>query len=269
MHTGFKEKNNLGFFTELEELGVKNFFTYDNSIWGHMGISSEDANEKYKKLFDLLEINLSEVIYIGSSHNNEVQFLDENNLPIYQAFNRHDKSGFVVINTDGLITKLTNIPLIITPADCAIICITGVDKKDGKRFITNLHAGIYGTMLKIHTIALKLIRDNYEASDMKVFIFPSVSSNYYKKSLDDKLRGRLAKDPHWADFTNIEKDMFSMDIERKLVSDFKNEGIDEGSIFVTGVNTYDEQEKGRLFSATYAKAHDLPKRNFAVGLTLK
>jgi copper oxidase (laccase) domain-containing protein len=261
----------LASFQSLNAQGIKNFFTFDNNKWRGMGLSKERSIEKYEKIFSNLNINHKIFLYLGAEQNNNVQIIDEDNLKIYQLFNKSDYKTEnlqpIVIPGDGIITKLT-IPIVVTPADCSVLCFVGIDKKDNKKFVIFLHSGVYGTMLKIYSRALKIAHTFYDFdnNDLDVFIYPSVGKEYYIKLKTDDYRGHLVQDPEWKDFILDKGDSFGIDIENKIISDLKSYGIKK--IYSTGIEVYQANVDGKLFSFTYSKEKKIDSNNFAVGVCI-
>lgn len=260
--------DHLAHFESLTKLGIKNFFTFNNSLWGNMSLRDENFNDKFDKVSLSQNINSKELIYLGAEQNNNVLILDENNLEIYKLFNKHDKSieerEIIVLSTDSVITKLTNLPIVVTPADCAIIYIVGTDKKDGKKFLCFIHSGVFGTMLRIYTKTLEIAHTYYDFdnSDLQVFITPTVAGENYRKNKSENVRGKLFTDPEWEASVIDYGEKFGIKIVNKIISDYKKLGIK--NIIDSEMDAYEESKKGNLHSFTYYKEIKEDSKNFMV-----
>lgn len=259
-------KNHLASFKRLTELGVANAFTYSNEVWGNMRLREPGVIDKYEALYKNLDINDDEILYVDSSHNDQISFLYEENKNIFKIFNKVNiDEKYIAVPTDGIITKL-QIPVVIAVADCAVICITGIDKKDGRRFVSSIHAGAFGITLDIHKKALNQIYCNYEPAEIEVFIFPSISGDFYRKPKINDVRAKIIDNPEWGDYLDIGENDFAFYIEEKIISDFEKAGIEK--IYKTGVETFSSNKKGKLFSSTYNQTNNLPSSNFAVVISI-
>ena len=85
-------------------------------------------------------------------------------------------------NTDGLITNLPNIPLVIFSADCVPLLLC--DSKSGT--IAAIHAGWRGSVKKIAQKAVKIMRESFGCypSDILAAIGPSIGPCCFE--VDDK-----------------------------------------------------------------------------------
>lgn len=258
-------------FPKLTELGVKNFFTHDNNFWGPMNLSNGKALQNYKVILDELDISSREFLYLAAEHNDNVRLVTEENLRFYKLFNKSElASDFltpITLDGDSIVTKVTQIPLVITPADCSVILMTGLDKKDNTRFIILTHVGIFGAILQIYKKNLDLahIYYDFENSDLEIFFFPGISAQNFTKPKSD-FRSYLLEDSEWRDFTFDFGDRFGMDIEGKVSADLESYGVKH--ITKTGLDTYEEDKNDKLFSYVRTTQIERVKSNFAVGVCL-
>jgi len=261
--------NNLAFFEELRSLGIINFFTYDNKFWGNMNLNeNKRAVNKFKKIKELFNFP-TPFIYLSSNHSDDVQILDNKNILVYKRFSvNQEYKDLVSIKADAIITK-EKFPLVINVGDCAVVVITGIDKNDGKRFIIFTHQGLTGTLLGLGRKALENAKSIYsfKPSDLSAFIFPSIiQKHYYYEFLDDDLKF-LISSANFDKFVQILDNKYYFDFKGKIIEDLKEFGIK--NIFDSGLDTYEENEKGKLFSNTFAKEIKRGRKNrFAVGVAI-
>lgn len=269
----FNTQKKLCSFIRLSGDGVKNFFTYDNKRWGNMSlISNPRALSKYERLFPLCNIKNREFIYLRPDHNDGLQHVTHKNLQVYRLFNaiKKDYSNLTVypIHIDGIITK-EKIPFIITPADCLILVLTAIDRKDKKRFIILIHAGMSGAYLNIHKKALCYAKNIYSFStrDIEAFLFPSISEEHYKKPIMNNDLLPLLKMQEWKRFIVKKGKVVHLAFTRKIEYDLYKMGIKR--IYSSGIDTYEAQKEGKLFSHVYQKRRK-PKKSmhFAVVISL-
>lgn len=260
--------NHLAYFQSLENLGIKNFFTFNNEKWGNMRISDANFNQKFDEISDTFEMSSHELIYLAAEQNNNVVILNESNLKIYRLFNKsplsNEKRNIIALNTDSIITKL-KIPVVITPADCAVIYIIGVDKKDNQKFMCFIHAGVFGTMLNIHTKVLDIAHTFYdfENKDLNIFVTPAVAGENYRKDKSEDVRGLIFTDPDWAEHVIDYEDKFGIKIITKIISDYTKAGVK--NIEDSKMDSFTEASKGNLHSLTFYKSLGQESKNFIVG----
>jgi len=265
-------RNNLGIFSRLLNLGVKNFFTYDNEKWGSARYTE---NPKFlpnlRRIFKYQGVLKEHYIHLMSSHNDEVQILTKGNLEAYKIFCQDEVAGPlkpVLVYTDSLITKV-KIPIVIATADCAIVVLTGIDKKDSKRFVIFSHLGIAGVLLNLIAKSIDTAKTVYKFknSDLEAFVFPYLVRDNYKKEREEIKFKELLKGYEGVKFIEVSGNMVDIYLGRKVQDELKKLGVK--SISQTGLDTLEEHKKGKLFSHTYSyfKKKDKGKR-FAVGVSL-
>ncbi|MCA9391653.1 laccase domain-containing protein [candidate division WWE3 bacterium] len=258
MQTEMSVAKNVGSFQELTELGAKNAFTFGNKDWGNMSlISNPGAAGNYAKVFDEIGHKGREFIYLRSEYNDNVQILTDKNLPLYH-YNQgeiiSEEVGLrtIMIQSDGIITKQP-IPIIMAVGDCAIVVVTGKDRNDNKPFIAYIHSGFQGTYLNITTKTIKTILNNYRVSayELSAFIFPYIHGQQYTKKRGHELLESALQEPSWNDFLVESYGVVEIHFGKKIMAELTNLGIT--NIRESGLNTYEEHQKGNLFSATYEK----------------
>lgn len=244
-----KIKNDLGIFTDLEDYGIKNFFTYSNKRWGNMSLlSNPKATLKYRKIFQLLNIKGEKFIRINTDGVDSIQLVHEKNLEVYSLASY----DFINIFADSVITK-ESIPITISPGDCAVILITGIDKNDARRFVILIHAGLSGTVLEIYSKAIKEAHTVYkfENKDLAAFIFPTISGKNYVKPINHKAVKRFLEISDLGEYVLQNGDFYEINFCEKVINDLKKLGIN--NIQNSNIDTFKAHEEGLLYSYTYAK----------------
>lgn len=271
--TSIVVNNSLGMFKELNDLGITNFFTCSNAEWGSMKLPLARNFGKYQKIFHLLNIKSPNLVLLAPDHNDNVHVLTKENLIVYGLFNKDSAiSGLIRISSDGIITK-EKIPLVVTPADCVVVAICGVDLKDKRKFVILLHCGFTGTILQIVKKAIKTAHAYYDfcEKNLSAFVFPYIDGKHYVKELkNNQMFSYFKKEldgTRWKSFLKRENGHVEIDFGERLVADLTEIGI--GNISSTGIDTYTAHEKGLLYSHVFAmeKRQDKGKR-FAVGVSL-
>lgn len=265
-------KENLGYFPILAKLKVKNFFTFDNKVWGNMRYTENPSSlGKLEKAFNIINVKSREYICLISKHNDEIQIVNERNIEVYKIFNREEEiKGPIeplVLYTDGIIAKLS-IPIIIALADCIVLVMHGKDKNDNKPFLIILHLGVLGTYLSLYKKALRIAHLYYKFKNinLRCFLFPYIhGNNYLKEQYDDDLK--ILNENEWRRYLIESDNKIQVDFGTKIKDDLKKLNIKY--IYDSELDTYEECKKGKLFSHTYLKEKRLDDtKRFAVGVSL-
>lgn len=115
-----------------------------------------------------LELNYKALRVLPLAHSDNVFILENEDQEIPQA--------------DAIITQLTNIPLLITAADCVPILLYCPDKK----LLGLVHAGWRGTALAIAEKAVIAMQENFLARPSQIIaaIGPAIGQKNYEVSLE-------------------------------------------------------------------------------------
>jgi copper oxidase (laccase) domain-containing protein len=258
----------LGSFDHLSELGVTNFFTNSNSYWGDMKRLSPGAVEHFQQIFNAKDIDATKILAMGAEHNDNIRVIDHQNYKVYWEMNAEkDSSPAMRLWCDSFITK-ESIPMIVSPADCCVIVITGIDKADGKRFIALVHAGFIGALLNIVSKTVERIQSIYscDRGDFRAFMFPYVNGDRFIKTPQDT-RVILAQSlPEWSDFLRDAESGISVSFGKKVERELEILGI---PFETTGIDTFEANKNGYLYSESYLKStNDDRTKRFGVGICL-
>lgn len=257
-------KEGLAHFPALQESGVINFFSFDNTRWGDMSIYGALDNSKFDQAFEVFGVTKPKYLVLAAEHNDNVRVIDRDNLAIYESIY---SSKPLSLACDGFITKLP-LAMLLTPGDCAAIVITGIDMTDNQRFVLFLHAGFTGTILQIVTKALRSAHSIYRFNneDLAAYIFPYIAASHYTKKLTDPRVKMVKNDPRWQAALAVSGETVAVDFGRRLQQELQELAIPATA---TGLDTYTEQESGRLYSNTYQKNEKADqKHRFGIGVYL-
>ena len=140
-------------YNDIVHLSTKRPFDFSKNV------ELDKINEQYQEIKDILKCDFT-AIKPNQTHTNVVKVVTEDN--------KNDK----FLNTDGLITNLKGIALLISTADCQGIILYDPVKK----VIGCVHSGWKGTLNKIikNTILLMKEKFNSNPSDVIACITPSI-----------------------------------------------------------------------------------------------
>lgn len=144
--------------------------TYDLNLAKHeptiFPIKSVEKNRQ--TLCKTLELSYENLVVLDIVHSNNVLVLNEDTKELTSA--------------DAVITHLTNIPLLITFADCVPILLYSHEKK----VLGIIHAGWKGTAACIAEVAVIAMQENYlvRPSQIIAAIGPAIGQKHYEVSED-------------------------------------------------------------------------------------
>lgn len=150
-----KEKSLITF----DNLNIVNCFTLKPYNFRDTQVSKEEQQKEYEDIMNKLNFK-TKFIKPNQTHTTNVEVVTEENI----------NDNF--INTDGLVTNLKNVALVISLADCQGILL--YDKK--LKVIGNVHSGWKGTLNKIVENAIKLMIEKFNSNpeDIEAYITPSI-----------------------------------------------------------------------------------------------
>ena len=182
---------------EIEYLQFKKLLEYSNISHAISlkpldfgGINNFEKNkvlENYKILCEKVDINYENILRPMQTHTDIVECITKKQTGIFISN---------LNNVDGLITKIPNIALSLTYADC--IPIIFFDKE--KNIIANIHSGWKGTYNLICKNAITKMLEEYNSrpEDILCFIGPSICKNCFEVEND-------VYDKFWSKFKNYKK----------------------------------------------------------------
>ena len=143
----------------FDNLNIINCFTLKPYNFRDTQVSSDEQQEEYNKIMNDLNFK-AKFIKPNQTHTNNVEIVTENNID--------DK----FLNTDGLLTNLKNVALVVSLADCQGILL--YDKN--KQVIGAVHSGWKGTLNKIVENAVNLMINKFNSNpeNIEAYITPSI-----------------------------------------------------------------------------------------------
>lgn len=169
-----KQNNGMEYlqFKRLLNYGIKHAYTLKNEGINFRSDSIEEK-ESYKKIFEILGLDIKTYTKPQQRHTNKVTCID-----------RTMKTE-ELLETDGLITNKENITLVTTNADCILFLFYDPIKK----VIANIHSGWRGTFKKIGEVAIKKMKEEYNCNpeDIEVYICPSIRKCHFEVDEDVKV----------------------------------------------------------------------------------
>lgn len=256
-------KNGTGNFTHLTVNGIYNFFTYSNDIWGNMRLTEESASKHFQQLFSQFQLPNTYILSIGAEHNDAIRVIDQDNYNIYAQLNEQ-KKPIINLTCDAIITK-ERLPIIITPGDCAVVILTGIDARDGKRFMAMIHAGFTGAILQITTKTIQRIHELYdvENTDIQAAVFPYINGEHYVKSYNDTRLLTIIDQPEWQSFLDKREEGVAISFGKKVEAELIALDITFES---SKIDTYIGQKDGILYSERFQREHNYQRiERFGVG----
>ena len=163
-----------GFSTRI---GGVSTCVYDSLNFGfHRGDSEENVRENYRRMAKALGMNYQRMCLSKQTHTTNVRVV------------REEDAGNGIIrplpydNVDGLITNVSDLPLVTFFADC--IPLIFFDPK--KRVVALAHSGWRGTVGKIGKVTLEKMHQQFgcEIKDILCCIGPGICRDCYEVSSD-------------------------------------------------------------------------------------
>lgn len=264
----------LGSFTDLDrKYNIKNYVTYDNSIWGNMNplfeVSSKRAleiEENDRKLSEIVKVKTSFVL--TTPPEDTLMIMNKNSLDYLEAINKSDEYGYkyISIRTNGIIYEKSGlkdrIGFIVAPADCAVFIIAHPDWKG----LILMHIGFPQVLQQLHLKLLSLFQANYPQIDLskaEIFITPYINKDNYSISenqfniVKESLSAKILKNySEYKSHKVFECNRYFIDFVGIALKEIK-EHFNMSNYKVSNICTYEEASKGNLFSheLTQEKKH--------------
>lgn len=164
-------ENNVLKFNSLANKGVNNLISLIPYNFRTTQISKEEFEEQVLDISNKNNLNFSKYIFAKQTHTNNVEIIDEKNI--------NDEFEDV----DGLVTKLKNIALFISVADCQGVVL--YDEKE--KILGNIHSGWKGTTDRILENAIKRFLElGSNPENIIVYFYPSISCESFEVDKDVK-----------------------------------------------------------------------------------
>lgn len=211
----FKDRSYIT-LNQFIDLGVKNGFsrrlggTSNGVITGFnfgfsVGDDEKNVLRNYKYLADDLGFKLDRAVCARQMHTDNIRIVTEMDCG----------KGVIVVDsdiqdTDGLITNLKRLPLIVFAADCVPILF--LDKE--KMVIGATHAGWRGTAKGIAGKTVRMMKENFGSNpkDIIVAIGPSIGNCCFEvdrdtaMNFDKKYRTTKPNDKYHVDLWSVNRD---------------------------------------------------------------
>lgn len=218
-------------------VSVGNYASFNLSPF--TGDTIKDFNDNYLILCDELGIKSENLIVPFQSHGIEIREIDNSYFKL-----SNDKRSNYLNKVDALYTRLTNVCIGVTTADCVPLIL--FDPK--KKVIAVAHAGWKGTCERIAEKTILTLKEKFDCmpADIRVVIGPSISPNVYevgKEVVDSFEKAGF-------DMSKIVKkkdQSFFLDLWKANKLSLEKVGVLSNHIEISGICTYTEHE--RFFSA--------------------
>lgn len=236
-----------GVFPKLQAMGVRHavssrlggrsaiFRAHDLNMSFNVGDDQELVMHNREKLAQALGLDIKQAVVTRQTHTNHVQCVD-----LSYAGRGHDSFQTGLANTDGLITKEENLPLLLFFADCVPIILFDA----AKRVLSVVHAGWRGTVSRIPTVAIEKMRAEYSTNpaDCYAFIGPSIGPCCYEV---DQLVAAAVTDQfdfHAQVLTATGPGKWHLDLWQTNKLALQQAGLAAENIIVSGVCTIEHNE---------------------------
>lgn len=218
-----------GFSTRLG--GVSDGFLSSMNLSFNRGDLTENVMTNHKRFAEAVGYDYKRLVFSDQVHETR----------IYKVTEKDVGKGIIkksdILNTDGLMTNVENIPLITFYADCVPIFFYDPIK----RAIAINHSGWRGTVKKISVKMIKSMHDEYgsEASDIICAIGPSICKSCYEVSADVAQEFRAAYSQSEFDkmIKNIGNEKYLLDLHLANYYNLTDAGINPENIDVTDICT--------------------------------
>jgi YfiH family protein len=221
-----------GISTKLGENVSPPFY---NNMSFKVGDDEHNVKRNREKFFGSLGIDQKLLAIPQQVHSDNIQIIN--------------KPGFYP-DTDGLITQVKDIYLIISTADCYSILIYD----NFKKIVANVHSGWRGTQKNIVTKAVEKLRNNLgcKIENLSVFVGPGISKNNFE--VGEEVAGMFENR-----FISRTNSRYFADLKADIITQLKSHGIKDSQIEIYPGCTYDEKDylhsyrrdknkSGRMFS---------------------
>lgn len=180
------------------------------------------------------------------AHTNNIVVVDEEFISNKEKTEKETGKKLLIPQTDGLVSNLKNIPLIISGGDCPPVIIfdpvnnaLGLYHSSRESTLAGISENIVGKMIEKYGSIPK---------DLKVIIGPSISQKNYPVGITEFNKSTDKYSPE--ELTEIfdqKEDQYFMDISKAIGISLDKLGLDEKNIFVSKFCTY--SDKGMFPSA--------------------
>jgi YfiH family protein len=238
-YASLNKYNEIAHFCTSREGGVSvgNYASWNLSPFS--GDKPECFNENKLLLCNKLGIDSEKLIIPFQTHGTEVREIDDD----FFQFSTVEKANYLN-GIDAIFTKLPNVCVSVTTADCVPLLFFDPTKK----VIAAAHAGWRGTCGRIaeKTIHALVERFDCKPNDILVTIGPSISSNVYEVGSEVVDAFKLAEF-ETSKIVDIRNHSIFLDLWQANRQVLERVGVLPQNIEISGICTYTEHE--RFFSA--------------------
>ena len=192
----------------------------------NLGFNTKDKRgsvlENYRLLSLDLGFDLSHTVISKQTHTDNIRIVTKDDMG--KGVTRESD----IEDTDGLITDVKNLPLVVFSADCTPLLL--YDKE--REVIAAIHAGWRGTVKKIAKKAVSLMKENFECNPENILaaIGPSIGPCCFEF-------GREANEIFDGKYLTSKEDKYMVDIWSFNKDQLMLEGIPERNIDISSVCT--------------------------------
>lgn len=213
-------------------------------VWESMNPSfsrgdlEEDALENIKRIAYALEMPYENMVFSQQTHTTNVRLVSES-----------DKGKGVIkdrdyTDVDGLLTHLTNIPLVTFYADCVPLFFVDPVHK----VIASSHSGWRGTVNKMGAVTVEKMQKEYGTNpkDIVAVIGPSICGTCYEVSEDVADAFKAAFDSKYWDLILVDRYLgkdgnamkYKLDLWQANAILLEEAGIPKSQIHISGICTH-------------------------------
>lgn len=215
--------------------GGNNISPFYNNMSFKVGDDENNVKQNRGRFFGALGIEQSRLAIPQQIHSDNIFIAD--------------KPGYYK-DADGLITRTPDVYLIISTADCYSVLI--YDKIN--KAVGNIHSGWRGTQKKIVTKTVNMMNAEFGSlpENLSVFIGPGISSDNFEV-------GSEVAEMFHEKYIKQNNGKYFIDLNRHITDQLINKGVNESTIDVFGICTFESEERlhsyrrdreksGRMFS---------------------
>lgn len=194
LNTIYYRKDNIGYIPYLSE-DINHGFSWGRNS-GNMSFSygeKEEVRARIESFLAELSMNtLANSIFTLPSHGESIIDISQdflNTLPV--------QNGYRTIDCDAFFTRIRDMPLLVTPADCTISILKAVDQA-GNPILGLVHAGRKGLDLRLPEKAIHHMLAKYGCAreSIKIGIPPFITiKNHFIRQLSE-----LSNPNQWEEF---------------------------------------------------------------------
>lgn len=222
-------------------------YAHSTKADGNMSYKFGTEEEVNSNILEFLEplgiIDLSTLVTMVPEHGDTIIEVDEDVLQKTEQTNR----GYL-ISCDAFITQLTDIPLVVKPADCTISIVHGTSQ-DGKSLLALIHAGRKGLSLELpRKVVKKLIQDySVQPESIRIAVPPFITGkNHFVSTFEEIVNPEI-----WAGFIEKRDDTYYLDTGSLLHHQLTFAGVNEENVEMSSIDTFDAAIHGETFSHRY------------------